>query len=111
MLFKYLKTLTEKLGISEPDGALIVSFTRGYVNTLGKRRLYALLQDIVERFGLDDRDMGRTYGQQLVEKGILTEIEGKLFTGDLDYATRLAERKTETEEVATDNAADFDSKA
>lgn len=80
MMLECWASIAVKLGISEDDAALLHAFNRDWTSTWGRRKTYAVVSGIVERFGLDDKEFDRTYGVQLLARGILTAAEAQLFS-------------------------------
>lgn len=87
-------SIAQKLGFSEEDAMLLHAFNRGWADKLGDRKAYVIVGELVDRFGLDDREFDKSYSEQLRARGILTAQEAAVFAGD------------KYEEKATTQAAD-----
>jgi hypothetical protein len=81
MMLERWQQIAHKLQITEDEAVLMHAFNRGWLGNWGKRRCYIVVSEIVERFGLDDRDFDKTYAQQLFIRGVLDEPEAALFAG------------------------------
>lgn len=108
-LLTCLATTAKKLELSSDQIVLLHCFNRGFLGKVGIRTAYAILGDLVERFGLDDRPEALTYGAQLVKKGVLAPAEGYLFAeGYLLNATESEKQPASDGEIP--EAAAFDGK-
>ena len=104
-LLTCLATTATKLELSSDQILILHCFNRGLLGKFGIRTAYAILGDLVERFGLDDRPDAHTYGAQLVKKGILTPAEGYLFAeGYLLNATQAEKHAASAGEVGPSTA-------
>jgi hypothetical protein len=109
-LLECLATTAKKLELSDEQILVLHCFNRAILGKLGIRTAYAIIADLVDRYGLDDSPDAPTYGAQLVKKGILTPAEGYLFAeGYLLNAEKTKEHAASNGEDA--EAAAFDGKA
>jgi hypothetical protein len=75
-------TIAIKLGITQEEALLLHGFLRGWLNDLARRRANLLVNQIVERFELQDDDYTASYARMLLAKGVLTPTEAEVFAGN-----------------------------
>jgi len=75
-------TIANKLGITQEEALLLHGFLRGWLNDLARRRAQLLVNQIVERFALQDDDYTASYAKMLLAKGVLTPTEAEVFAGN-----------------------------
>ena len=74
--------IANKLSITQDQAMLLYAFMRGWLKVIPHRQAEIVLNDIIERFALSVFDYGKTYGDQLREKGVLTSTEAEVFSGN-----------------------------
>jgi hypothetical protein len=80
-------TIANKLGISQEEALLLHGLLRGWLNVLARRKALLVVNEIVERFSLDESDFEATYAKQLLAKGVLTPTEAEVFAGNYHDST------------------------
>lgn len=75
-------SIAAKLGISQEQALLLHAFMRGWLKVIPHRQAEIVLNGIIERFALNVYEYGRTYGEQLRDKGVLTSTEAEVFAGN-----------------------------
>lgn len=78
--------IAKKLGITQENALLLHALIRGWLDIknviIARRKAQIVVDDIVERFELDDNDFGSSYARQLLAKGILNPTEAEVLLGN-----------------------------
>ncbi len=108
-LLAALSMIATKLGLTSDQVLLLYAFQKAWLGPGALRRVYVLVNAIIEKFDLNDDDALVSYGDQLVAKGVLDERLARLFSyGELTDAAPQAKATRPAEAVVADR---FDSKA
>jgi hypothetical protein len=89
--FRILESIAAKLELSAHEMLVVYAYSRIGVDRWGWVRSVHIVDKLIKTFGLIDSDFEKTYGKQLQEKGILSEVEALFFdSNEIPLDSRIA---------------------
>jgi hypothetical protein len=92
-------TIARKLGLQQIEAMLLHAHICGWLNDLARRRAEMVVHKIITDFELDNGS-DTTLGRQLQAKGVLTDTEAEVFSGN--YYADTNEPDAEEDRVHTE---------